>query len=74
MVGIAALLIRRDGGPVVFKQMRIGEGGKPIMIYKLRTMASESTATRRVGVANDAARYPIGRFLRRTHLDERRSS
>ncbi len=64
-----ALIIRSDGGPAIFRQRRIGEGGRPFTIYKLRTMrlgnADASWAT-----AADARVTPVGRILRRTHLDE----
>jgi exopolysaccharide biosynthesis polyprenyl glycosylphosphotransferase len=68
VLAVAALLIRRDGGPVFFRQVRIGEGGRPFSIIKLRTM--------RVGAANawteadDPRITRVGQFLRKTHLDE----
>ncbi len=68
LLGALALVIKRDGGPALFKQVRIGEGGKPFTIYKLRTMrvgAATEWAT-----ADDDRVTPIGRFLRKTHLDE----
>lgn len=54
----AALLIAlEDGGPVFFRQERVGRGGRPFRIWKFRTMAGG-----RVTAA--------GRWLRRTKLDE----
>jgi exopolysaccharide biosynthesis polyprenyl glycosylphosphotransferase len=68
---IVAVLIRRDGGPVLFKQVRIGEGGRPIEIYKLRTMREGPDQLRAQWAALDDPRVTrVGRFLRRTHLDE----
>jgi len=66
---VAALLIRRDGGPALFVQTRIGEGGRPFRIYKLRTMTVSDGPS--VWTTGDDARVTrIGRLLRRTHLDE----
>jgi exopolysaccharide biosynthesis polyprenyl glycosylphosphotransferase len=63
-----ALVIKRDGGPVFFKQVRIGEGGLPFTILKLRTMRVDADA--RWAAADDDRVTGIGKFLRRTHLDE----
>ena len=68
LLGILALIIRRDGGPVFFKQVRIGEGGRPFTIYKLRTM--REGADTEWATAEDARVTRIGRFLRKSHLDE----
>jgi lipopolysaccharide/colanic/teichoic acid biosynthesis glycosyltransferase len=69
VVGVLALLVRRDGGPAFFTQERIGQHGRPFRLIKLRTM--------RVGASTDWAEgdddprvTPLGRVLRRTHLDE----
>ena len=69
LVLVFALLIRRDGGPVLYKQTRIGEAGRPFMIYKLRTMRQSDGPTPWTTAQDDRV-TPIGRFLRRTHLDE----
>lgn len=63
-------LVRRDGGPALFKQVRIGEGGAPFTIYKLRTMSNQATADVTWSSPDDARVTKIGRFLRRSHLDE----
>lgn len=71
VLAIAAFLIRRDGGPVFFKQTRIGEGGKPLEIYKLRTMRIELDAVAAQWASPDDPRVTrVGRVLRRAHLDE----
>ena len=69
LVVVFALLIRRDGGPVLYRQTRIGEGGRPFTIYKLRTMRHSDGPTPWT-TAHDDRITPIGRLLRRTHLDE----
>jgi exopolysaccharide biosynthesis polyprenyl glycosylphosphotransferase len=68
LIAVLALLIRRDGGPVLFRQVRIGEGGWPFTILKLRTMRVGASAE--WAEVGDARITPVGRFLRRTHLDE----
>jgi lipopolysaccharide/colanic/teichoic acid biosynthesis glycosyltransferase len=69
LVAVFALLIKRDGGPVLYRQTRIGECGRPFMIYKLRTMRPSDGPTPWTTAQDDRV-TPIGRFLRRTHLDE----
>ncbi len=69
---VIILLIRLDSrGPAVLAQKRIGQGGKPFMMYKFRTMHRD------VDPFEEAPRGPrdprvtrVGRFLRRTSLDE----
>jgi lipopolysaccharide/colanic/teichoic acid biosynthesis glycosyltransferase len=63
------LVIISFGSPVVFWQRRIGRGGRPISIYKFRTMRHPIDGTGRRLPEND--RIPlIGRLLRATRLDE----
>lgn len=51
------------GRPIFFRQVRVGRGGEPFTILKLRTM--------RIGDGSDAERItPFGAFLRKTSLDE----
>ncbi|MCW2249593.1 Undecaprenyl-phosphate galactose phosphotransferase WbaP [Azospirillum fermentarium] len=81
-----ALLIMRDGGPVVYGHTRIGRGGRPFTCLKFRTMAPDAErrlqdmlatdpdAATEWSVArklrNDPRVTPIGRFLRASSLDE----
>lgn len=70
--GLAALLIRfGDPGPVLFAQQRVGKGGKPFRLFKFRTM-SGSAQPYASSPADDVGPNitPVGRFLRRTGLDE----
>ena len=58
-------------GPVIYKQKRIGRFGKPFYIYKLRSMvAGAENGTPALSSTNDERITKIGRFLRKTHLDE----
>jgi exopolysaccharide biosynthesis polyprenyl glycosylphosphotransferase len=70
LIALFALLIRRDGGPAFFVQERIGEGGRAFRMYKMRTMRNDHGAPATWTTARDPRVTPIGRFLRKTHLDE----
>jgi lipopolysaccharide/colanic/teichoic acid biosynthesis glycosyltransferase len=72
MYAILSILIKIDSnGPVFFKQERVGKNGKPFLIYKFRTMIQNAEAK---GPALSSDFDPritrIGRFLRKTRLDE----
>ncbi|HEU0305304.1 MAG TPA: exopolysaccharide biosynthesis polyprenyl glycosylphosphotransferase [Gaiellaceae bacterium] len=70
LIACMALLIRRDRGPALFRQQRIGRDGRRFVIYKLRTMRWEPGSEARWASEGDPRITPVGRFLRRTHLDE----
>lgn len=67
---VVAFVIRVSmGGPVLFRQMRPGLGGKPFMMYKFRTMIPSMAGQDMV--SSDAQRLTsLGRLLRRTSMDE----
>jgi lipopolysaccharide/colanic/teichoic acid biosynthesis glycosyltransferase len=67
-----AVAIRLDSpGPVLFRQVRIGRGGRPFRIFKFRTMvANASELSANVSPAGDPRVTRVGSFLRRTYLDE----
>jgi exopolysaccharide biosynthesis polyprenyl glycosylphosphotransferase len=67
---LLAAFIRRDGGPVFFKQARIGECGRRFLLYKLRTMRPDAGADAQWAAPDDPRVTRIGRVLRRTHVDE----
>lgn len=70
---ICAILIKlEDGGPVFYKQERLTINNKPYYIYKLRTMRvdAESYTGAVISGKNDPRVTKIGRFLRRSKLDE----
>ena len=60
-----------DGGPAIFRQERIGRGGRPFMLYKFRSMTvtAEKDGPARY-VKGDKRLTRVGRFLREHHLDE----
>lgn len=70
---VIAFLIRLDSeGPVLFKQERMGKDGKIFTIYKFRTMCISAPKEKAARVFSDADQYitRIGKFLRRTSIDE----
>jgi len=69
---ILAILVKLSGpGPVIFKQVRIGKQQKPFKIYKFRSMNLNAEVNGpQLSSTNDPRITPIGRFMRRTRLDE----
>jgi exopolysaccharide biosynthesis polyprenyl glycosylphosphotransferase len=57
-------------GPVFFRQVRIGVGGRPFEILKFRTMRVNEDSATQWSVQEDDRVTRVGRFLRPTHLDE----
>ena len=72
LLALAAVGIRRASpGPVLYRAERVGRGGRPFIMYKLRTMHSRrrSDASRITG-AHDPRVFPLGAWLRAVKLDE----
>jgi len=68
---VVSLLIRRDGGPVLFRQTRVGLHGKVFSIYKFRSMVINSEQLGGYSTQkNDPRITRIGRFIRKTSIDE----
>jgi lipopolysaccharide/colanic/teichoic acid biosynthesis glycosyltransferase len=78
-----ALAIKLDSqGPVIFEQVRVGQGGRPFTLYKFRTMSDNATeelaqliamrglAEPVLKLKDDPRLTRVGRFLRRWSLDE----
>ncbi|MBL8927050.1 MAG: exopolysaccharide biosynthesis polyprenyl glycosylphosphotransferase, partial [Pseudonocardia sp.] len=73
IIGVCALAVRLEGGPgVIFRQPRVGRDGVVFQCMKLRSMrpANERDSATTWSVATDNRVGPVGRFLRRTSLDE----
>jgi lipopolysaccharide/colanic/teichoic acid biosynthesis glycosyltransferase len=66
---IALLVLVTDGRPVLFKQRRVGEGGKVFMFYKFRSMRTVADGPA-VTAGADARITRLGAILRRTAIDE----
>jgi exopolysaccharide biosynthesis polyprenyl glycosylphosphotransferase len=69
---VIAALVRSTPGPVVYRQTRVGEGGRHFTMHKFRTMAVDAEEEGRPAFAEegDPRATPLGRVLRKTHLDE----
>jgi exopolysaccharide biosynthesis polyprenyl glycosylphosphotransferase len=69
---ISLLIIIDDGFPIMFRQARIGENGKEFNLLKFRSMRrdAEKDGVARFAVENDERATRIGKFLRKSHLDE----
>jgi lipopolysaccharide/colanic/teichoic acid biosynthesis glycosyltransferase len=73
LILLSALLVKLTSqGPAFYTQTRLGRSGRPYTIYKLRTMTNncERQSGVRWATANDPRITPLGRFLRKSHLDE----
>ncbi|WP_338875459.1 sugar transferase [Spirosoma sp. SC4-14] len=71
LVPIIGLLIRiTSPGPILFMQLRTGRNGRPFRCLKFRTMSYERNAQFRQASKNDHRVTRIGRFLRKSNLDE----
>ena len=71
LMGLIALAIRLDSrGPVFFRQTRVGRGGRLFRIHKFRTMHPHDGAGPQLTAAHDARITRVGRWLRRSKLDE----
>ncbi len=72
-IGIIALIIRLgDGGPAVFRQKRLGRGGREFTFYKFRSMRvnAEKTGSGVYSGKDDDRVTKIGKILRATSIDE----
>jgi exopolysaccharide biosynthesis polyprenyl glycosylphosphotransferase len=68
----AFLILIDDGLPIFYHQPRVGKNGVPYRIHKFRTMVkdAEKDGIARMATANDERVTKIGKWLRRSHLDE----
>jgi exopolysaccharide biosynthesis polyprenyl glycosylphosphotransferase len=82
-LAVIALIIRvTSPGPIIFRQKRAGKHGKPFVMYKFRSMANDAEMRRAelepfnqmhgpvFKVESDPRITPLGRWLRRTSIDE----
>ena len=80
---VVALLVRRDGGPALYKQSRIGRGGQPFTLYKFRSMIPGAERLENYLTPEELAEYrkeyklirdprvsKLGNVLRKSSLDE----
>ncbi len=58
-------------GPVIYTQERLGKNKKPFTIYKFRTMYTDAEKDgHQLSYTNDPRITPVGKYLRKWHLDE----
>ena len=80
---VVALLVRRDGGPALYKQSRIGRNGRPFTLYKFRSMIPGAERLEHYLTPEELAEYrkeyklvrdprvsKLGNVLRKSSLDE----
>lgn len=73
LFALIALAVGLDGrGPVFFRQMRVGRGGKPFRVWKFRTMIpdAQSVGLKHTVAADDDRITRVGKVLRNFGLDE----
>jgi putative colanic acid biosysnthesis UDP-glucose lipid carrier transferase len=71
LLPLIALLLKLDSsGPVFFLQKRVGKGGRSFTCYKFRTMVVNEEAHKKQAEENDHRITRIGRWLRKTNIDE----
>ena len=71
LLGVAVLIRLSDGGPVFFRQARVGHKGRLFRIWKFRTMVPDAAAHGiPLTVGDDARVTRVGTWLRRLKLDE----
>lgn len=66
---VSLLIWLHDRGPVFFRQERVGRGGRTFRIHKFRSMRQDNSGSL-VTSAGDDRITPIGKFLRKSKLDE----
>lgn len=80
---VVALLVRRDGGPALYKQCRVGRNGRPFSLYKFRSMIPDAERLENYLTPEELAEYrkeyklvrdprvsKLGNVLRKSSLDE----
>jgi lipopolysaccharide/colanic/teichoic acid biosynthesis glycosyltransferase len=71
LAAAAAAIALESGRPILFRQTRVGLGGREFAMYKFRSMVRNAAAIGPYRTASGDPRItPVGRFLRRTSIDE----
>jgi lipopolysaccharide/colanic/teichoic acid biosynthesis glycosyltransferase len=66
------LVYLESPGPIIYRQRRLGQAGRPFWIFKIRSMKMDAERDGKVGwtVKDDPRRLHIGAFMRRWNIDE----
>lgn len=67
---VVAVAVGAGGGPVIYREHRLGLGGRAFTIYKFRTLHPDAARDPFVAPAGDARITRAGSLLRRLHIDE----
>lgn len=70
MLGVALLVKLTSPGPILFRQLRVGQRGQVVKIYKFRSMIINGESDTRWGKRDDDRATSIGRLIRATSIDE----
>jgi lipopolysaccharide/colanic/teichoic acid biosynthesis glycosyltransferase len=70
MLMLAAAILLSMGRPVLFRHERVGRDGRPFLVRKFRSMRNDGGSGPAITGAGDPRVTTLGRFLRRTKLDE----
>ena len=72
MLGAAIAIVMEDGGPMLFRQERVGYRGQPFMVLKFRSMRidAERDGVARWATKNDSRITRVGGFMRKMRIDE----
>ncbi|MEO1766479.1 TIGR03013 family XrtA/PEP-CTERM system glycosyltransferase [Thiobacter aerophilum] len=72
MLLAALAIVAESGFPILYRQERVGQGGRVFTIYKFRSMTqnAEADGQPRWAQAGDARITRVGRFIRKTRIDE----
>ena len=71
LIIISVFIVLSSGFPIFFRQTRVGKEGKDFRLLKFRTMKPNKISEKGTFDAGDTSRVTyVGRFLRRTKLDE----
>lgn len=72
MLVVAVIIKLTSPGPLIFKQERIGKQNHPFYMYKFRSMVVQDEASEKGKwtTQNDPRVTPVGKFIRRTSIDE----
>ena len=67
---LGLLILLESGSPIFFKQLRTGKNKKPFYCWKFRSMKTNKEADLKQATRNDGRITILGKFLRKTSLDE----
>ncbi len=72
MLVVSVIIKMTDSGPLIYKQERVGLKNEPFYMYKFRSMVVQKEADEKTKwtVKDDPRVTPIGRFMRKTSIDE----